>query len=135
MSRKKRRARTRKEDPDFLGTAPGKGWDRGIQRGSLVFIKAESSPHIYEVVEYHCRLLLAHEVYNHPGLVTKGLKEGDEIPPFLVLRRKFNAPFYEPTHIRKVYIKRVDGSKVSLITPDVVAELISNLHYVLDEIP
>jgi len=126
-----RRRKRRKKDRDTLGVAPGKPWDAGIQQGSLVFIDGETSPHIYEVTEYHRRVLMAHDMYNSPSLMAKGLKEGDEIPPHLTLRRRYTAPFYEETPRSKVYVKALDGSKVIHVTGEVVASLLSNLHDVL----
>jgi len=116
-----------------MGTAPGKEWDPLLELGSLVFLSIEKNiPHIYEVTTFQRRVIQDHAMYNFPSLASKGLKVGDEIPPYLEIRRKFTAPFYASTPRSKVYVKKTDGSKVIKVTHGTVSSLIRNLQVILD---
>ena len=128
-----RRRRKRVADQDTLGTAPGKEWDPQLELGSLVFMSIEKNiPHIYEVTTFQRRVLQDHDMYNFPSLAAKGLKVGDEIPPYLEIRRKFTSPFYEPTPRSKVYLKKTDGSKVIKVTHGTLSYMMRNLQVILD---
>lgn len=117
------------------GVIASHDWDRTLQQGDFVCLVVDADvPHVYEVREFYPRVIMQHELYNNPGLLARGFKPGDELPPLLVIRRVRNAPGYQETPARHTIERKVDADKVVKVTLEQIQFVIENLSALADAI-
>ena len=108
-----------------------KEWDNTIAVGDLVVLLTDSTPHIYQVLDLHPRVVMDHDLYNSPSLLSKGYSAGDELAPMVHIRRVRTAPFWEVIPPRYTIDRKVEAFALSKVTAEQVRSVIENLVQVL----
>lgn len=136
MATKKRRRTTRKKKDQTaypLASGLSKEWDDSIGLGSLVTLRIEKEvPHIYEVLERYDRVVMDHDLFNSPLLLSRGFKSGDELAPILTIKRVYFAPEYDPVPLRSTWKKKVAASDTDKVTEERVISWISKYNAILE---
>lgn len=113
----------------------GHEWDPTLKEGDFVCLHIDGNiTHIYEVREFHQRILMDHEFFNNPSLAARGFKPGDELPPSLVIQRVRWAPTYELVGPRQTWRKKIDADRVYKVTLGQIQNVIDNLNSLADTI-
>lgn len=111
-----------------------KEWDATLQTDDLVVIPYDSSPHVYKILAMHRRVVMDHDLYNSPSLLSRGYKPGDELSPLLHVRRVRVAPFWDVIPPGHTVDRKVEAHSVSKITVEQIRSVIENLVSMMVEI-
>jgi len=110
-----------------LASSIAKEWDVSIAANDLVVLLSDSAPHVYLVLAVYPRMVMEHDLYNSPSLLSKGYKPGDDLPPLVHIRRVRMAPFWDAIPPGHTVDRKVDAFALSKITKEQIRSVMENL--------
>tara|TARA_R100001132_G_C3272015_1_gene94107 strand:- start:915 stop:1307 length:393 start_codon:yes stop_codon:yes gene_type:complete len=111
-----------------------KQWDPSIKKGDLVVNQLDfPSLNIWKVFRVDRRVLYPEDMFNYPGLVDRGMSQGDEYCPLVFIRLYRRAP-----HLERVgppaQEKSIDGYLLERILKTDLDPIIENLKNLQKEV-